>query len=203
MTSRRASPGTPGQAVPQAVQEQRVDRCRFSRPALRARLVRCACPLPVALRLPNKLTWVSSPWPACRPAACGLLVEIVGDAHRTDRVRAGRARADLVELVAVVSTGPLAFITTFRSAASGTEGAQRPPRVARRLPAAGPFVRSRRVQPSSPPRPNHGAAHDELSAVDADRRSRRQLRRRGPRPDPLIVVFHVVSVWPCRNAPLR
>ena len=50
------------------------------------------------------------------------LVEVVGDPHRADRVRARRARADLVELVDVVITGPLDFLTTSRSAESGGRG---------------------------------------------------------------------------------
>ena len=40
----------------------------------------------------------------------GLLVEIVGDAHRTNRVRAGRARAHLVELVHGRQHRPLALL---------------------------------------------------------------------------------------------
>ena len=69
-----------------------------TRPASEARSV--PCPLPVALRLPNRCT--------LRPVALrqlvgrqlrAALVEVVGDAHRPDGVRTRGARADLVELV--------------------------------------------------------------------------------------------------------
>src|SRR5688572_26146390 len=85
--------------VAQAVEEFRVDRRRFlsdepcERRAFRAvsltRRAEAAEQVHLKLRRLGELVGRQ---------LGGLLVEIVGDAHRTDRVRAGRARPYLVEL---------------------------------------------------------------------------------------------------------
>ena len=86
--------------VPQAVEEFRVDRCRFfpdqpgERGAFRAVSLarRAEAAEQVHLKLRRRGEFVGRQFG-------GSLVEIVGDAHRTNRVRTGRARAHLVELV--------------------------------------------------------------------------------------------------------
>ena len=86
--------------VSQAVEEFRVDRCRFfpdqpcERGSFRAVSLarRAEASEQVHLKLRRLGEFVGRQFG-------GLLVEVVGDAHRTDRVRAGRARAHLVELV--------------------------------------------------------------------------------------------------------
>ena len=78
-----------------------------------------------------------------------LLVEIVGNAHRTDRVRAGRARAHLVELVHGRQHRPLALLHHVQVGANGTAGAGSAPAAGAASAAGGGAVRSvsARVQP--------------------------------------------------------
>ena len=68
-------------------------------------------PLPVALRLPNRLTLkLRRLGEFVGREFGGPLVEIVGDAHRADRVRARRARPHFVELVHRRQHGPCALL---------------------------------------------------------------------------------------------
>ena len=165
--------------VAQAVEELRVDRGRFfpdqagERGAFRAVSLarRAEAAEQVHLQLRRLGEFVGRQFG-------GLLVEIVGDAHRTDRVRAGRARAHLVELVHGRQHRARALLHHVQVGGNGTAGAAGAAAPALRLLAAERFCSvSDRAQPFiTAAAPIDGAAHDELPAVEAGRNFRRHLR---------------------------
>ena len=166
--------------VAQAVQKQRVDRCRFlsdqpgERGSFRAVSLarRAEASEQVHLKLGRRGQFVGR-------QLGGALVEVVGNAHRPNRVRAGRARAHLVELVHGRQDRPLLLHHHVQVRSQRDSG-----RSARRCGCgcgcwrrrglfgfrSGAAVHHRR-------RRDHGAAHDELPAVEAGRNLRRHWRR--------------------------
>ena len=168
--------------VSQAVQEFRVDRGRFfpDQPGERGsfRAVALASRAEAAEQVHLKLRRLGQ---FVGRQFGGSLVEIVGDAHRTNRVRAGRARAHLVELVHGRQHRPLCLhhhVQVGSQRDSGRSGRRWSFGCRRRGLLFG--LRSRAAVHHRSCR-DHGAAHDELPAVDAGRNLRWHLRRRTER----------------------
>ena len=156
-------------------------------------------PLPVALRLPNRCTFSAvafASWSAGQLGAA--LVEVVGDAHRPDGVRARWAGTDLVELVdgrhhrALGLLDDVQLVRESAPARCGIGGAA----------AAGAAACCCGVGAEHPAMtdtaPTTGAAHHEGATIDARRQSRRLQLFGGPRSGP---VRRSRDFRPCHGEP--